>query len=279
MELTIALAQMSTVPGRPEVNYAAARERAAQAAAAGAGLLMLPELWATGYDLERAAAYAAPLPDPIGSAGPGGEETGHFGWMAALARAQGLYVLGTALQANPAGRPFNTAALFSPGGECLAAYQKTHLFPPLGETVHMAPGTAAPTFDLPWGRTALAVCYDLRFPELWRGFMAAGARLVLIPAEWPIRRVEHWRLLLRARAVENQFFVAGCNRAGEGSDCPDPFGGYSAVVDPWGRVLAEAGPEPDLVLATFDLDEVDRCRTLFPWLNDRRPDLYSAPNL
>ena len=262
MELRIAIAQMSIVPGRPEVNHAAAREFAAQAAAAGAGLLMLPELWATGYDLAHAGEYAAPL------------DGGHFQWMAGLAQAYGLYALGTGLEANPAGRPFNTAALFGPQGELLATYQKTHLFPPLGETVHMTPGAAAPVFDLPWGRTALAICYDLRFPELWRRFMAAGARLVLIPAEWPIRRVEHWRLLLRARAVENQLFVAGCNRAGEGPDTPDPFGGYSAVVDAWGHVLVEAGTDPELILATLDLDEVERCRTTFPWLADRRPDIY-----
>ena len=262
MELTVAMAQMSIVPGRPEANHAAARGLAAQAAAAGAGLLMLPELWATGYDLEHAEESAAAL------------DAGHFRWMAELAQAYGLAVMGTALEANPAGRPFNTAALYNPQGERLAAYHKVHLFPPLGEPEHMTAGEAAPVFDLPWGRTALAICYDLRFPELWRRFMAAGARLVLIPAEWPIRRVEHWRLLLRARAIENQFFVVGCNRVGEGPDVKDHFGGYSTAVDPWGRVVADAGDTPGLVMARLELDEVERCRGIFPWLEDRRPDVY-----
>jgi predicted amidohydrolase len=136
----------------------------------------------------------------------------------------------------------------------------------------MTPGSALPTLDLPWGRIALAICYDLRFPELWRRYAGAGAHLILIPAEWPIRRVEHWRLLLRARAVENQLFVAGCNRAGV--DEHGEFGGHSAIVDPWARVLVEASTEAGLFLATLDLDEVARARRLFPFLADRRPDVY-----
>jgi predicted amidohydrolase len=119
---------------------------------------------------------------------------------------------------------------------------------------------------------ALAICYDLRFPEQWRRYTDAGAQVIFIPAEWPARRGEHWRLLLRARAVENQLFVAGCNRAGADSD--GEFGGHSAAVDPWGRVLVEGGTEPGLFVATLDLDEVARTRRLFPFLRDRRPEVY-----
>jgi predicted amidohydrolase len=129
-----------------------------------------------------------------------------------------------------------------------------------------------PVFDWPWGRVALAICYDLRFPELWRRFALSGAQLVLIPAEWPVRRIEHWRLFLRARAVENQIFVAGCNRAGAGAD--GEYGGCSAVADPWGQVVTEGGPQPGLLFATLDLHEVDRVRNLFPFLADRRPEVY-----
>jgi predicted amidohydrolase len=232
---------------------------AAKAAALGARLLMLPELWPTGYDLARAAEYAAPM------------EAGPFTLMAELALKHQFYVIGTALEANPNGLPFNTALLCGPDGQRVGAYRKVHLFPPLGETEHMSAGDSLPTFDLPWGRVAVAICYDLRFPELWRCYTDAGAQLILIPAEWPARRVEHWRLLLRARAVENQFFVAGCNRAG--SDVDGTFGGHSAVVDPWGRVLAEGGEEPGLFVATLNLDEVARTRRIFPFLDDRRPEV------
>lgn len=260
MEITIALAQMAVALGRPKENKVTAQGLAAQAVAQGADLLLLPELWATGYDLDRARQYTAPL------------DSGHFALMADLARTHQLYVAGTALEANPNGRPFNTAALYGPDGNCVDAYRKVHLWAPLGEVEHLSPGDALPTFDLPWGRMAMAICYDLRFPELWRRLADAGAQLVLIPAEWPTRRVEHWRLLLRARAVENQLFVAGCNRAG--TDADGEFGGHSAVVDPWARVLVEGGSNPGLLVTTLEMDEVTRARSLFPFLADRRPEVY-----
>lgn len=262
MELRVALGQMGIVPGEPVLNAEALGEVAARAAGGGASLLVVPELWLTGYDLSVAVERAAPLGD------------GAFAEMAWLARRHGLYLLGTTLERNPKGKPFNTAALYGPDGKLLASYRKVHLFPPMGEVEHMAPGEALPVFDLPWGRTALAICYDLRFPELWRCYMEAGARLVLSPSEWPVRRIEHWRLLLRARAVENQYFVAGCNRAGSAAD--GEFGGHSAAVDPWGRVLVEGEAEPGLFFATLDLDEVDRCRQTFAWLEDRQPEVYHA---
>jgi omega-amidase len=260
MEIVVALAQMALITGDPATNEASARDLAAQAAARGADLLLLPELWPTGYDLARTREHAAPL-----SKGP-------FALMASLAQAHRLYVAGTALEANPDGAPFNTAALVGPDGKLVGAYRKVHLFPPMGEIEHMAPGQDLPTFDLPWGRIALAICYDLRFPEMWRRYMADGAQLILIPAEWPLRRVEHWRLLLQARAIENQLFVVGCNRAGP--DAGDHFGGHSTVVDPWGRVLVEGGLEPGLFVVTLDLGEVARCRQLFPFLDDRQPQVY-----
>jgi predicted amidohydrolase len=192
--------------------------------------------------------------------------------MAELALTHQIYITGTALEANPDGLPYNTAALFGPRGERIGAYRKIHLFAPLGEVEHMSPGQSLPTFDLPWGRTALAICYDLRFPELWRRYTDAGVQLILIPAEWPQVRIEHWQLLLRARAVENQIFVAGCNRAGRDSD--GDYGGHSAVIDPWGRVLVEGGAEPGLFFATLDLKEVSRSRRRLPALGDRRPEVY-----
>ena len=260
MLVTIALAQMTIALADPDRNEEQARSLSRHAAAQGADLLLLPELWPTGYDLSRKDQYAAPL------------DGGAFGCMADMARAHGLYVVGTALEANPGGAPFNTATIFGPAGELLGTYRKVHLFPPMGEAEHLAPGQDLPIFDLPWGPTALAICYDLRFPEIWRRYTASGAHLILIPAEWPVRRIEHWRLLLRARAIENQLFVVGCNRAG--TDADGEFGGYSAAVDPWGHVLAEADPDAQLVVVTLDLDQVERARRLLPFLNDRRPEVY-----
>jgi predicted amidohydrolase len=260
MEIKVALAQNRIVPGHLAQNESSAQKAAARASEQGIDLLILPELWPSGYDLDQARAHAAPL------------DEGPFALMAELAQLHHIYVTGTALEANPNGLPYNTAALYGPHGERIGAYRKVHLFAPLGEVEQMTPGQRLPTFDLPWGRTALAVCYDLRFPELWRRYTDAGAQLILIPAEWPLGRVEHWRLLLRARAVENQIFVVGCNRAGSDSD--GDYGGHSAAIDPWGRVLVEGGPVPGLFFATLDLKEVSRSRRRLPALDDRRPQVY-----
>lgn len=260
MDVTVALAQMEIRLGQPDENQEVAAALAAQAADGGADLLILPELWPSGYDLARAGAYAARL------------DEGPFAHMARTARACGLHVVGTALEANSGGAPFNTAALYAPDGTLIGAYRKVHLFPPMGETEHMSAGQALPTFDLPWGRTALAICYDLRFPEMWRRYTEAGAQLIVLPAEWPARRIEHWRLLLRARAVENQLFVVGCNRAG--ADASGEYGGCSAAVDPWGRVLVEGGAEAGLLFAKLELAEGARTRRLFPFFDDRRPEVY-----
>jgi predicted amidohydrolase len=251
---------MALTRDRLDLNYEEAKAMAAQAADNGADLLVLPELWQMGYNLERVGDHARPL------------DEGPFAQMGDLAQKHGIYVTGSAAEANPHGLPFNTMALYGPTGERLGAYRKIHLFPLTGELEHFAPGAGMPVFDLPWGRTALAICYDLRFPELWQRFAAGGAGLVLVSAQWPVPRIEHWRLLLRARAVDNLLFVAGCNRAGK--DVDGDFGGQSAAVDPLGRVLVEAGPFPGLSWATIDTSLVAKVRQKLPFLNDHRPNLY-----
>jgi omega-amidase len=262
MQITLALGQMAVAWAQPDTNLETAGRLAARATEAGADLLLLPELWATGYDLVHSDQYAAHLSDPP------------FTEMATLARRHRLWMAGSLLESNPTGPPYNTLALFDPGGELAGYYRKIHLFPPMEETTYLSPGDRPVVLNLPWGPTGLATCYDLRFPDLWRRMRELDARLVLIPGEWPARRVAHWRVLLRARAIENQFVVAGCNRAG--TDADGGFGGWSSVIDPWGRVLAEADEAPTLLLGRANLAEVDRTRTLFPFFSDRRPDVYGG---
>jgi predicted amidohydrolase len=140
------------------------------------------------------------------------------------------------------------------------------------EEQYLAPGQAATLLDLPWGKTGLIICYDLRFPELIRHYALQGARLILIPAEWPHPRREHWRTLLRARAIENQCFVAACNRVGQSKGAA--FFGASTVVDPWGEPLIEGGETEALLTVTIDLAQVDVVRQRIPVFADRRPELY-----
>lgn len=262
MHITISLAQMNVVLGRPQVNLARARNWVQQAAGTGADLVVLPELWGSGYDLARAAQYA----DESG--------TGLFAEMAALARTHGVHLAGSLLERRGEGI-FNTAVLYGPGGDLLGHYSKVHLFRLMDEHQYLRAGDDMPVFSLPWGRTALAVCYDLRFPELFRCYALKGAVLAVVPAQWPARRVDHWRTLLRARAIENQMIVAACNRAGQDGDDGELFGGHSAVCDAWGRVVVEGGGDEErLLTGAVDLSTVTQARSFIPIFEDRRSDLY-----
>jgi len=262
MSLTISLIQMDIAVGQPQVNLERAQTWVQQAAKAGADLAVLPELWGSGYDLAHAARHADEL------------DAGLFAEMAALARTHSLYLAGSLLERREE-KFFNTAVLYGPGGDLLGHYSKIHLFRLMDEHQYLQAGNAMPLFDLPWGRVALAVCYDLRFPELWRHYAREGAALVVIPAQWPIRRVEHWRTLLRARAIENQIAVAACNRVGQDNDSGDPFGGHSALCDAWGRVVIEGNnDEETLLTGAVDLSVTARARSFMLVFEDRRSDLY-----
>jgi omega-amidase len=259
--LTIALAQIDLGLGQPEQNLAAARAHAAQAQARGADILVLPELWASAYDLEHGHAHATAL------------GTGMFAEIEAIAREYHIAIVGSLLEAD-GDRLYNTATYVDKEGHRLAAYRKLHLVPMLDEDKYLASGDAASVCDAPFGKFALAVCYDLRFPELWRHYALSGAHLVFLPAEWPIQRIAHWRTLLPARAIENQFYVVGTNRVGKSKD--QTFGGHSMIVNPWGDILVEGDEGEALLIASIDLDLVAQVRERVPVFEDRRPKVYET---
>jgi predicted amidohydrolase len=256
---------------------------------AGADLVVLPELWAPGgFSYRTWAERAESVDGPTVTA------------VAAAARDLGAVVhAGSIVERAAEGSPdrgadgrglWNTSVVVGPDGGVLATYRKIHRFGfGQGEPVLLEAGEDVVTVELPvpgrgtgepdagagasaGTRTAvagLATCYDLRFPELFRRLVDAGARLVLLPAAWPAARVEAWRLLGRARAIENQLVLVQCNTAGTHAGVP--MGGYSQLVDARGDVIAEAGPDGESVLAVdVDLDEVDAWREAFPVLADRR---------
>lgn len=261
MKIYIALAQIDIALGEPELNLQTAQEAAARAAEAGADLLLLPELWGSGYDLERAPELADEL------------NAGLFGASATLARHHRIAICGSLLEWDPATEQiYNTATLYDAAGALRGSYRKTHLIGLMNEDHFLAPGDEARVWELPWGSTGLAICYDLRFPELFRRYALDGAALVLLPSEWPAQRIEHWSVLLRARAIENQCFVAATNRIG--ADRANTFGGRSTVIGPRGETLAEASDTAELLLAELDLDAVATTRSWMPIFADRRPEVY-----
>ncbi len=259
--LTLALAQIDIILGDKPANLARAEPLIAQAADANVHLILFPELWTTGYDLPRASVLAEPLPH-----GPTARE------LRTWARNYGLWIGGSMLERDEHGRIYNAAWLFGPEGQAVGPYRKIHRFGPMAEDRWLDAGCEPGLFHLPWGQTGVAICYDLRFPELFRGYALAGARLILLPSQWPHPRLHHWRTLVPARAIENQCFVAAVNRVGK--DRANTFCGHSMVVGPWGEVLVEAGESPELLITTLNLSQVEEVRGRIPVLQDRREDCY-----
>lgn len=236
-----------------------------------ADLIVLPELWAHGGFASSRWAGTAEL--------VAGQTVSR---LAAVARELGTWVhAGSIIERAEVGAPrgaedrgmWNTSVLLSPQGDVHASYRKIHRFGfGEGEPRLLEAGSELVVTDLNWSvgsaRAGLATCYDVRFPELFRELGAQGAEIMLVPAAWPLSRVEHWRLLGRARALENQTWVLQCNTAGTHSGVR--MGGHSQVVAPTGEVVAELGGEEGVLTAQLDLDLVRQVRADFPVLRDRR---------
>ena len=259
MRVTISLGQMDSRGADPAYNFECTREWTAEAARRGSDIVIFPELWDIGYVVERASELAAPL----------GE--GWFSRVAALAKEYGLYVTGS-LTEDREGTTCNSMAVFSPEGEMVGIYRKIHLFSPGDEDKYLTRGDEPLSLEMPWGRTGLSICYDLRFPELFRRYALEGANVILLTAAWPHPRLAHYRTLLRARAIENQLFMVGCNSVG-GSQA-EPCFGHSAIIDPWGNVVVEGGETEVLLTAEIDLDMVSDVRERIPAFEDRHPEVY-----
>jgi len=255
----VAAAQMDLVWHDRAANHAKARKLAEEARGQDAELLVLPEMFATGFSMDTTVT-AEPLDGP----------TPNF--LRNLARDLEMAVVGGFVLARPPDtRPLNVALAVDRRGEHLALYAKMHLIALLGEDGSYEPGEGPVPFDLGPIRAAAFICYDLRFPELFRAVVDVCG-LVMVIASWPATRQLHWDLLLQARAVESQGFVVGVNRVGEGGG--HVFTGGSAIIDPLGQVLAKAGDEERLIIADLNPAKVTEVRGTLPFLRDRRPQLF-----
>ncbi|MET9561479.1 MULTISPECIES: carbon-nitrogen family hydrolase [Streptomyces] len=226
-------------------------------------LVILPELWTTGaFAYESFDAEAESLDGPT------------YEVMAKAASDAGVWLHAGSIPervtgaAGAGGGLYNTSLVFSPSGDLVATYRKIHRFGfDKGEAVLMGAGSELVTVRLPETTVGLATCYDLRFPELFRGLVDAGAETLVVSAGWPERRRSHWTLLARARAVEDQAYVLACGTAGAHAGVPQA--GHSIVVDPWGEVLAEAGAGEEVLTVEFDPSKAGVTREQFPALKDR----------
>jgi len=226
--------------------------------ARGADLIVLPELWNIGF-----MSFDRYVPEAEDRNGP------TLTSLRNAAREFKVHIHTGSFVEKEGGKHFNSSYLLSPQGEILANYRKIHLFGfNSKETQLLNNGHQVVVADTPLGKIGLATCYDLRFPELFRRMVEQGAELFLVSSAWPYPRLEHWIMLNRVRALENQCFLISSNSVGmnRGSQ----FVGHSMMVNPWGIILASGGDEEVVLKADIDLNEVNSARARFPALADRQ---------
>jgi predicted amidohydrolase len=255
--MKIAAVQMDIVWHEREANHAKARGLAKEGKDAGADLLVLPEMFSTGFSMDLSVtpeSLQGPTPTLLRS----------------LAQELDMAIVGGFVLDRARARPQNVSLAVDRDGKDLALYAKIHQIALLDEDKHYDPGEAPVPFNVQGMGAVCLVCYDLRFPELFRA-LVDQCYLIMIIASWPAARQSHWDVLLRARAIENQCFIVGVNRIGEGGG--HTFVGGSAVVDPSGEILAHGANQETLVMADIDPNRVKETRSAMPFLKDRQPFL------
>ena len=222
-------------------------------------LLVLPEVWTTGYSLGHLQEEAEELTSPV------------LAELAQIARAKQCAILAGSVPLRHDGKIYNTSVAINKNGKFVNYYDKVHLFGLFNEADFFAPGNNFNAFELDGVCCGSTICYDLRFPELFRHLALQGAQLIFCPAEWPAARGDIWRLLAQARAAENHTFVVAVNCAGAFKGAP--FYGHSMVVAPSGKILAEAGSEEKVISCEIDLEEITQVRKRLNALADVRKEL------
>lgn len=221
-------------------------------------LIALPETFSTGYSMQV---------DEIQ------EDTTRVTteFLSDLAKRYASHVVGGLVRTAPSGKGFNTAVVFDAEGNEVTAYHKMHVMEIYGEDKKYERGSRVVTFEWAGMKVAPVVCYDLRFPEVFRKLVRQGVQMFVVIANWPTARATHWGALLKARAIENLAYVVGVNRTGEDPNLK--FGGKSVIFEPFGEVMVEAGDRPEVISTEVELEHVLKVREDFPVLEDIRDDL------
>lgn len=257
--------QFNVVRGDVATNLARATHLVESAAADEAVMLVLPEMWTTSFPRE--------LSEDLLQESEAAEER-----LRQLSEQHDLVTVGSSLERSEAGW-HNTARVYDCGVE-VGRYRKIHLFTPQGENRTMAAGSTPLVVDTSLGRVGVVICYDLRFPELIRFLFHRSVEYLVVPAQWPEARSNHWRALAEARAMENQCYVLACNRSGQEQslklDEQLVFPGDSRIIDPMGVILAEGSGDDEPVVADLEPRRIRTMRRILPIRKDRRPDVYRA---
>lgn len=260
--MKVACLQMDMLLAKPEANFSHAAQLVAKAMEDRPDVLVLPETWNTGFFPKENLEI---LCDQDGR-----QVKEVFG---ALAKEGNVNIVAGSVSNIRDGKVYNTAMVFDRTGTCIASYDKTHLFTPMGEDNYYTPGDHLCTFTLDGVKCGLIICYDVRFPELTRSLTVPGLDMLFVVSQWPKVRTFHLRSLTTARAIENQMFVVCCNSCGTAGETV--YGGNSAIIDPWGETVALAGEQEQIITADCDLQILANIRGSIPVFRDRRPQLYN----
>lgn len=258
--MLVSAIQMDVHTGEFERNRDRAYRMIQEAARRGSRLVLLPEMWNIGFVGSRLSEAVEATFRPA------------LRFMCDVAREAKAWILGSVGEPAEGGGVHNTLFWCSPRGEVAGAYRKVHLFPPTGEEERFIAGDRAAPVEMEFGATGGLICFDLRFPELARKLALEGAWILFVPAQFPHPRSAHWDVLLQARAIENQVWVVAANRVGKSGELE--YFGRSAIVDPWGSVVAAACEErEEVVTAEVSRDRVEAVRSALPC--PRRPGVYA----
>lgn len=260
--MKISCLQMNMELGNPTKNFNHAKQLICEAMKDKPDVLVLPETWNTGFFpkdnlFELSCKDGAEVKECMGN----------------LAREYGVNIVAGSVSNVRGNHVYNTAMIFNREGVCIAQYDKTHLFTPMGEDRYYTAGTRLCRFtldDIPCG---IIICYDVRFPELVRTLALPGIDMLFVVSQWPNARTFHLRTLTTARAIENQMFVVCCNSCGQAYHTV--FGGTSAVINPLGETLSLAGEGEEIISAECDMNILAEIRNSIPVFRDRRQELYS----
>lgn len=254
----IGIVQFDILTGQTEKNIETAIKGIKKLAADGVRIVVLPEMFSCSFDNNHLEEHSRKTPEILGIF----EE---------LAFSEGVIIAGS-MPENEDGRIYNTLYLIESSGDLAGQYRKVHLFSPTDEERFFSQGDRPVVCETSAGRIGLMTCYDLRFPELCRYLAINGAEIVVVSAQWPSARIEHWDTLLKARAIENQIFIAAANRCGRTTDLVFP--GHSRIISPWGALLAKADESESVISAEVSPSEIERARAAIPCLEERRPEVY-----
>ncbi|NBI30557.1 carbon-nitrogen family hydrolase [Chengkuizengella marina] len=257
----ISCIQFDVKQGLVEENMDKAKEMIGKAVSAPhkPDVILLPEMWNTSFTKS-----VSSLADAYG------EKTKQF--ILEMSKIHNVHIVAGSISEKINGEVHNISYVCNPDGEFIADYSKIHLFQLMYEDRYYVGGNGIGVFELFGVKAGMVICYDIRFPELVRKLALEGVKVLFVPAQWPDVRLQHWRTLLMARAIENQMYVVACNRIG--SSERENFPGHSMIINPWGEVITEAEDKETILQTKIDLKLVQTVRDTIPVFEDRRPSLY-----